>query len=105
MHDQEDKEELAINTKCPTISVCWVMASLTSKYTITTISNSDFHKSVILTVHVLLMLVLDEGVAPGLGVLRRHHHPNALYCSVLLKLALQLTFAEKKKHLKVYRIR
>ena len=54
----------------------------------------------ILTVHVLLMLVLDEGVAPGFGVLRRHHHPNALYCSVLLKLALQLTFAEKDNILK-----
>lgn len=47
----------------------------------------------ILTVHVLFMLVLDEGVAPRLRVLRRHHHPDALHGAILLKLALQLALA------------
>ena len=50
----------------------------------------------ILTVHVLLMLVLNEGVAPRLGVLRRHHHPDALHGAILLKLALQLALAGDK---------
>ena len=39
------------------------------------------------------MLVLDEGVAPRLRVLRRHHHPDALHGAILLKLALQLALA------------
>ena len=39
------------------------------------------------------MLVLYEGVAPRLRVLRRHHHPDALHSPVLLKLALQLALA------------
>ena len=45
--------------------------------------------------HVLFMLVLDEGVAPGLGVLRRHHHADALHRAVLLELSLQLAFTRK----------
>ena len=48
----------------------------------------------ILTVHVLFMLVLDEGVAPGLGVLRRHHHADALHRAVLLELSLQLALTK-----------
>ena len=51
----------------------------------------------ILTVHVLFMLVLDEGVAPGLGVLRRHHHADALHRAVLLELSLQLALTRNDK--------
>ena len=47
--------------------------------------------------HVLFMLVLDEGVAPGLGVLRRHHHADALHRSVLLELPLQLALTRNEK--------
>ena len=41
------------------------------------------------------MLVLDEGVAPGLGVLRGHHHADALHRAILLELSLQLAFTRK----------
>ena len=51
----------------------------------------------ILTVHVLLMLVLYEGVAPRLGVLRRHHHADALHRAVLLELPLQLALTGNDK--------
>ena len=42
------------------------------------------------------MLVLYEGVAPRLRVLRGHHHSDALDSTVLLKLALQLALAEDR---------
>ena len=40
------------------------------------------------------MLVLYEGVAPGLGVLRGHHHADALHSAVLLELPLQLALTD-----------
>ena len=47
--------------------------------------------------HVLFMLVLYEGVAPGLGVLRGHHHADALHSAVLLELPLQLALTRNDK--------
>ena len=44
------------------------------------------------------MLILDEGVAPRLCVLRRHHHPDALDSAILLKLALQLALTGNSKY-------
>ena len=104
MHDQEDKEELAINTKCPTISVCWVMASLTSKYTITTISNSDFHKA-----------SDTYSACPSHARTRWRRSPWAWCpsstspseCSLLFRTAQTRALAYfrwKREHLKVYRI-
>ena len=70
-----------------------------------TSDNSSFHSSttLILTVHVLLMLVLYEGVAPRLGVLRWHHHSDALDSTILLKLALQLALAEDRERLSAWK--
>ena len=46
--------------------------------------------------HVLLVLVLDEGVATRLGVLGRHDHPDARHRAVLLELTLQLALAKNR---------
>ena len=43
------------------------------------------------------MLVLDEGVAPGLGVFCGHHHADALHRAVLLELPLQLALTRNDK--------
>ena len=43
------------------------------------------------------MLVLNEGVAPWLCVLCRHHHPDALHSAILLKLALKLTLTGERE--------
>ena len=50
-------------------------------------------RQMILTMHFLFTLVLDEGVAPGFVILGVLHHVDALNLSVLLKFPLQLGLA------------